>query len=570
MSRNSEIADLFRKIADALEIKGENPFRVNAYRQAARVLGELSEDVEELVLSGRLKEVKGIGEGLAEKIQEYLKTGRMSKYEEAMSGLSPELLVLLQIPGLGPKTVALLHEKLQVNSLEDLRRELDGDRLIQLPGLGPKKVEQIKKGLSLFQHGQERIPLGQALPLVRHIIQELAGYASRISPAGSLRRWKETVGDIDILASSSSPDALIKKFVTLPEVQEVLAQGETRASVRMATDGFQVDLRVVPEVSYGAALQYFTGSKAHNVKLRTMAAASGFKINEYGVFKGERRLAGKTEQEVYQVLHLPLIPPELREDRGEIEAALSGKLPHLVELSDIQGDFHVHSSYSDGTDSIRTLALAARERGYRWLAIADHSVSVKYARGLSQDSLKQKLDEMDRIQEEFPDLRLLKAAEVDILSDGKLDYPDSLLARLDVVIAAIHQGFTRNVTERLLKAIEHPLVDIIAHPTGRLLTGRSGYQVDLEKVMEHAAEKSVALEINAYYDRLDLDDTNARRACSLGVPLAIGTDSHSASTLHFMELGVAVARRAWLTRKDLLNTRPWSKKQPVQKSTRTG
>jgi len=561
MNKNAEIASLFEKIADALEIKGENPFRVNAYRQAARVLSELSEDVRTLWQNGQLKQVPGIGQGMAEKIEEYLKTGHMSKYEEALSGLSLNLLNLLQIPGMGPKTVALVHEKLQVNSIEDLERELKLGRLEQLPGLGPKKVEQLKKGLQIFLQGQKRIPLGLAYPLVRKILENLREYATHISPAGSLRRCKETIGDIDILATSRDSSLLIKKFVSLPDVQEVLAEGETKASVRMAPDGLQVDLRVVPEISYGAALQYFTGSKAHNVKLRTIAVNSGLKINEYGVFRGQRRLAGKTEEEVYQSLNLPFIPPELREDRGEIEAAFKKQLPELIEQSDILGDFHVHSNYSDGLDNIRTLAKAARERGYRWLAIADHSVSAKYAGGLTADRLKRKIEEIEKTQEEFPDVKLLKAAEVDILADGRLDYPDSLLSQLDVVIAAIHQGFTKNVTERILKAIDHPLVDIIAHPTGRLLTKRAGYEVDLPRVMERAADRHVALEINAYYDRLDLDDTNARQACLLGIPLAIGTDSHSTAMLSYMELGVAVARRAWLRKQDVLNTQPWSRRR---------
>ncbi|MCM8768449.1 MAG: DNA polymerase/3'-5' exonuclease PolX [Candidatus Omnitrophica bacterium] len=560
MNKNEEIASLFQQIADALEIKGENPFRVNAYRQAARVLSELSEDIRVLLQQGKLTEIQGIGPAMAEKIEEYLATGKMAKYQEALSGLSPGLLALLQIPGMGPKTVSLLHKKLQVNSLEDLERELNSGRLEALPGFGRKKVENLRKGLQVYRQGQARIPLGPALTIVRRMVEMLSGSSSQISPAGSLRRFKETVGDIDILATGRDLNLIIEKFTHLPGVQEVIARGETKASVRIAPEGLQVDLRVVAEDSYGAALQYFTGSKAHNIKLRSLAVSSGYKINEYGVFRGQKRVGGKTEEEVYRNLRLPFIPPELREDRGEIEAALKQELPQLITMSDIQGDFHVHSHYSDGKDDLRGLAEAARKRGYKWLAIADHSVSVKYAHGLTSDDLMKKLEEIDQVQREFPDVWLLKAAEVDILPDGKLDYPDWLLSRLDVVIAAIHQGFSKNVTERVIAAIEHPLVDIIAHPTGRLLTGRSGYQIDLEKVMERAAERSVALEINAYFDRLDLNDVNAARAKSLGVPLAIGTDAHSQAMLSYMELGVATARRAWLTKNDILNTRPWIKR----------
>ncbi|HDN97890.1 MAG TPA: DNA polymerase/3'-5' exonuclease PolX, partial [bacterium] len=513
--------------------------------------------IEELWKNGKLEEIPGIGKGMAEKIEEYLKTGKMKKYEEAISGIPDGLLELLNIPNLGPKTLSLAYKKLNVKNLDDLKRVIEDGSLAKLSRMGEKKVENIKKGIQLYEEGTSRIPLGIALPIVEEIINSLKNLTEKIAPAGSLRRMKETVGDIDILATGKDHKKIIEKFTSLPMVKDVLAKGETKASVIVKQHNLQVDLRVIDKGCYGAALQYFTGSKAHNIKLRGMAKEKGLKISEYGVFKGDKKIAGETEEEVYEVLGLKWIPPELREDRGEVEAALKDELPVLVKKEDIKGDFHVHSKYSDGVDDIRKIAEFAKKLGYHYIGICDHSKTSKIAGGLDEDALKRRNEEIDRINEEIKGIKVLKGMEVDILQDGSLDYPDKILEELDFVIAAIHQGFKKNVTERIKKAMENPFVDIIAHPTGRLLSGREGYEVRIEEIMEYAAEMGVALEINAYFDRLDLNDINVLKAKKMGIKLAIGTDAHNVGMLRYMDLGIGVARRGWLEKENLLNTYEW-------------
>lgn len=553
MGKNTEIADIFDRIADALEFKGELIFKVNAYRKAARVLREYSGDISSIHPS----EIEGIGKGMAEKIEEYLKTGRIKKYEEVTKDIPDGLLELLNIPNMGPKTLQLLHKELGVNNLEDLERVIEEGKVASLPGMGEKKAENIKKGILLYKAGKERIPLATALKVVKEVIKPLTSVAEKVSPAGSLRRMKETIGDIDILATGENTEKIIDAFVHQPYVKEVIAKGDTKASVRTVYDNMQVDLRVVKKDCWGAALLYFTGSKAHNIKLRGLAKDRGLKISEYGVFKGTKRIAGSTEEEVYKVLGISFIPPELREDRGEIEAALEGKLPVLVELKDIKGDLHVHSNYSDGMDTIEAIAVAAKKLGYEYIGICDHSKTSKIANGLDEETLKRRNEEIDRVQERVKGIKILKGMEVDILSDGSLDYSDFLLEELDFVIGAIHQGFAKNVTERIKKAMENPFVDIIAHPTGRLLSGREGYKIDIEEIMRYAADYGVALEINASYDRLDLNDVNIIRAKGYGVKFVIGTDAHSTGMLEDMELGVGTARRGYLEKKDILNTYRW-------------
>ena len=545
---------MFEQMAAALEFKGENPYRIVAYRKAARALSELPEDVEELWRRGALQAIPGIGQSIAAHIEEYLRTGRMRRYQEAMRGVPEGLLPLMAVPNLGPKTLALAHRELGVRDLEGLRRVIEDGSLARLPGMGQKKVERIVQGLRLYEQSLQRTPLGQALPLVERLIAELRQRTGveQVEAAGSLRRGRETVGDIDILAVG--PPEMIREFVRLSPVREVLAAGDTKASV-MVEGNVQVDLRVIPEASYGAALQYFTGSKAHNIKLRTIAKARGLKISEYGVFQGERCLAGRTEQEVYAALGLPLIPPELREDRGEIEAAQRGALPRLVCLEDIQGDLHVHSNWSDGVSTLEEIARKARQLGYRYVAVCDHSQSVRYAGGLNLERLRKRNEEIRRLNER-QDVVLLCGAEVDILQDGTLDYPEEVLRELDFVVAAIHSGFRRQVTERIIAAMQSPYVDVIAHPSGRLISSREGYEMDLERVLEAAARTGTALEINASPDRLDLDDINARRAKELGVRLCLGTDAHGVGMMEWMRLGVTVARRAWLEPADLLNCLP--------------
>ncbi|MCX5800052.1 MAG: DNA polymerase/3'-5' exonuclease PolX [Candidatus Eisenbacteria bacterium] len=555
--KNRTIAEMFDRIADILEFKGELPFRVLAYRKASRVIQDLRDNIESIWKEGKLEEIPGIGEGMAKKIGEYLSTGKMAKFEEVTKSVPSSLIDLLGIQGLGPKTLSLAYKKLKVKNLLDLKRVIADGSLAKLPRMGDKKVENLTKGIQLFEASHERMSLGIALPVAEHVIEELkkATKVSRISTAGSLRRLKETIGDIDILCEGTDGEKIIEEFTSLPSAERVLARGETRGSI-IVEGGVQVDLRVVAPASYGAALQYFTGSKDHNVKLREIARRKGLKINEYGVFRGERRIAGKNEEDVYKAVGLPAMPPELREDRGEIEAAAEGKLPELVTRSDIRGDLHVHSVYSDGSDSIATIAEKALSMGYGFIAICDHSKSASYAGGINETTLLKQIAEIKKVNSRLKGrgFRLLAGIEVDIKADGSLDFSDEILEKLDVVVASIHSGFKQRVTERIVSAMQNPHVHIIGHPTGRLISRREGYELDLDRVMEAARDTRTALEINAYYDRLDLSDIGSRKAKESGVTLAIGTDSHSIAHLEFIKFGLAVARRGWLEKADLLNT----------------
>uniref|UniRef100_A0A7C1SDI4 DNA polymerase beta n=1 Tax=candidate division WOR-3 bacterium TaxID=2052148 RepID=A0A7C1SDI4_UNCW3 len=555
--KNQELARIFERIADALELKGETGFRVLAYRKAARVLTDLTEDVAELDRENRLETVPGIGSGIAKKIHEYLATGKMKKLEEVTAGIEPGLFALLDIPGVGPRTVKLLNDKLRVKNIDDLKRVLMDGSAAQLPGMGKKKVENILKGLEQIERAGSRMYLNEAFELAELIIEYIrsGSDAKEVIAAGSLRRGRETVGDLDILATGSNPQQIVHRFVTFPMTRQVLSAGETKASIVIASaNGLrQIDLRVVEPETFGAALQYFTGSKDHNVALRTLAQKMGLKISEYGVFRNDRRIAGKTELEVYQAIGLPYIEPELREDRGEIAAAQENRLPVLVRQEDIKSDLHIHTTASDGSSSLIEIVRAAQQLGYTHIAIAEHSVSAGYAGGLTADQLLSRCDEIDRLNENLKKFRILKSAEVDITPDGKLDYPDSVLARLDLVIASIHQAFNRDATRRVCNAIEHPLVHIIAHPSGRLIGKRPGYDINLEKVIECAAQNRKILEINSYYERLDLNDVWARQAKEAGVLIAVNTDAHSVSDLSWMRYGVMTARRAWLTRNDIIN-----------------
>jgi DNA polymerase (family 10) len=560
--KNQEVAALFEEIADALELKGEMSFKVLAYRRAARSLEELTDDIADLARENRLKEIPGIGEGTAKKIAEYLQTGKMAKHAEALEGLSEGLLDLLKIPGLGPKTLALAHRELKVNDLADLKRVLDDGSLVRLPGMGDKKVENLRKGIEIREHASSRLPLNEATEVAELIVAHMKKLAlvKEVTPAGSLRRSRETIGDIDILVTGRNPERIIRHFTGYPELETVISAGDTKASIRVKTGAHsvQADLRVLPPANYGAALQYFTGSKEHNVKLRTLAREKGLKISEYGVFRGERRIAGRTEKEVYAAMKMPVPPPELREDRGEIEAALAGRLPRLVELSDIRGDLHVHTNRSDGTFSLEQMADAARARGYEYIAITDHSPTAAYAGGLTIDRLKESMAAIDKLNEQSlrttqSAFRILKGAEVDILPTGKPDYPDRILEQLDVVVASIHQSFKKNVTERICDILANPHVDIVGHPSGRLLSRREGYDVDLDKVLDCARRHGKVLELNSYPDRLDLSDLYCRKAKELGVRIAISTDAHGIRDLDWMRCGVATARRGWLEKPNVVN-----------------
>ena len=556
--KNRELADLFEKMANVLEFKGENPFKISAYRRASRIIGDLTQDIGEIAEQGELRNIPGIGEGMAEKIVEYLKTGKISKFEEARKGVPDELIAIMDIPGMGPKTLSMFHKEKGINNLSQLEKAVEDGSLMGLFGIGEKKIENIKRGILLLKQSKGRMNLGVAFPVAKRIVEALRQKtgSKKIEWAGSLRRMRENIGDIDILATGPDKEKIVETFTHLPEVKEVLALGETKASV-IVEGGTQVDLRVVEEDSYGAALQYFTGSKGHNIRLRGIAKAKGIKINEYGVFKGKRKIGGKEENDVYRVLGMDWIDPELREDRGEIEVAQKGQLPKLVQEAEIKGDLHVHSKWSDGTSSIEEIAKAAQKKGYQYVAICDHSKSLRIAHGLDDSRRTEQIEEIDRVNEKLKGFRILKGAEVDILTDGKLDMSEELLEKLDIVVGAVHSGFKQNrekMTKRIVRALSNPLLSTLAHPSGRLLGARDPYEVDMDELMEAAKRYSKAIEINATFERLDLDDIHCHKAKEMGIRLTIGTDSHHLDQLWMMSLGVAVARRGWLETKDVLNT----------------
>lgn len=560
MKINKVLAKKFEELANALDFLGENPFKVRAYLKVARVLEELPEDVTEIYKTQGfegLERIPGIGEGIAKKIVEFIEKGTFEKYEEVMSKVPADLLKLMDVPGVGPRTLKLIYDKFKVTTMDEFIKILDDPRILTLPGMGEKKIENIKRGLELYLSMQERIPLGIAVNIVEDIIEYMkeSKKVELISGCGSYRRMKETVGDIDILVVGEDGAKLIEHFTKFPSVTDVLASGDTKGSV-IVEGKYQVDMRVVGRESWGAALQYFTGSKNHNIKLRTIAKAKGLKISEYGVFREEKLIAGAEEADVYKSLGLPWIPPELREDQGEIEAAMSGDLPVLLGYNELKGDLHVHSNYSDGTSSLEELAEFARKMGYQYLGICDHSRSAKYAGGLEIDELRERNREIDRINKSFKDFVLLKGAEVDILSDGQLDYPDEVLRELDFVVASIHiWKKNEDATQRIIKAMENPYVTIIGHPTGRLIGQREGYHVDIDTIIDKAVETKTFLEMNAYYERLDFNDVNARKAKEKGALLVINTDAHHVGQLPMIRLGIGQARRAWLGPQDVVNTR---------------
>ena len=556
--KNRELADLFEKMANILEFKGENPFKISAYRRASRIIGDLTQDIGEIAEQGVLRNIPGIGEGMAQKIEEYLKTGKISKFEETRKGVPDELIAIMDIPGMGPKTLSMLHKEKGISSLSQLEKALEDGSLMGLFGVGEKKIENLKRGILLLKQSKGRMNLGVAFPAAKRIVESLRQKTGwrKIEWAGSLRRMKENIGDIDILATGPDKEKIVQVFTHLPEVKEVLASGETKASV-IVEGGTQLDLRVVEEDSYGAALQYFTGSKAHNIHLRGIAKAKGIKVNEYGVFKGKKKIGGKDEKDIYRALGMDWMEPELREDRGEIEAAQKGRLPKLVQESDIKGDLHVHSKWSDGISPIEEVARAAQKRGYQYIAITDHSKSLRIAHGLDESRLMKQMEEIDRVNEKLKGFKILKGTEVDILAEGRLDFPEKVLEKFDIVVASIHSGFKQDqakMTKRIIQAFENPYLRIFAHPTGRLLGTRDPYEVEMDELMDAAEKFGKVLEINAYFERLDLDDIHCRKAKAMGVQVAIGTDSHHPDQMWMMSLGVAVAKRGWLEKKDVLNT----------------
>ncbi|HEX6210831.1 MAG TPA: DNA polymerase/3'-5' exonuclease PolX [Methylomirabilota bacterium] len=555
------MARLFYEMASLLEAREESVFRIRAYQRGAQTLETLTEDVASVAARGGLTALPAIGRDLAARIEEYLATGRIAQLESLRAELPSGFLTLLEIRGLGPRTARALWEQLGVDSVERLEALCRSGQIVGMAGIREKTCANILKGIERWRLGRARTRLSTARAVAEQIAETLRahGGVDRLEVAGSLRRMRDTVKDIDLLVTSTEPARVIRTFTTLPSVAEVLAQGPTKATIRHQ-DGLAVDLRVVEPPAFGAALQYFTGSKEHNVRLRETASRRGLRISEYGVFDEATgaRVAGATEEDVYATVGLPWIPPELRENQGEIDAAREGRLPRLVSAADIRGDLHAHTDWSDGRHSLERLVAAAEARGYEYIIVSDHSRSLTIAGGLGVEELRAQRAAIQALQPRFR-IRILAGTECDILADGALDFPDEVLAELDIVLAAVHSRFTQSraeMTGRIVRALGHPRMHVLVHPTGRLLGSREPYDVDLEAVLAAARDHGKAVEINASPDRLDLSDVHARRAGALGVPVAISTDTHYLRELDNLPLGIGVARRAWLEPGQVLNTLP--------------
>lgn len=569
---NADIARVFEEIADLLEIEGANVFRVRAYRNAARTLQELGRDVRAMLLAGKdLTELPGIGHDLAGKIREIVETGRCSALDKLHRRMPPAITELLKIPGLGPKRVRALHQELDIQTVEQLQRAVRDHRIRALPGFGEKTEAHIGEALAAHAGAAGRFKLSTAAQYAEPLATYLRGVAGvrQVVVAGSYRRCRETVGDLDLLITADPGSPVMARLIAYDEVAEVLSHGATRSSV-MLKSRLQVDVRVVEPDCYGAALHYFTGSKAHNIAVRRLAQERGLKLNEYGVFQGRQRIAGDTEESVYRSVGLPFIPPELREDRGEIEAARANRLPKLIESGDLRGDLHAHTTATDGHNTLEEMAEAAKAIGLGYLAITEHSRRLTVAHGLDPLRLARQIDEIERLNEKLRGITLLKGIEVDILEDGSLDLPDELLGRLDLVIGAVHSRFELSrarQTERILKAMDHPHFTLLAHPTGRLIERREPYDVDMLRLIRKAKERGCFLELNAHPERLDLLDTDCRAARDEGVLVAINSDAHSVLDFDHLRLGVGQARRGWLEKKDVLNTRTLDDLWPLLKRT---
>ncbi|MCW3141849.1 MAG: DNA polymerase/3'-5' exonuclease PolX [Methanophagales archaeon] len=563
---NLDMARIFDEIADILEVKGENPFRIRAYRRAARTIETLAQDLKVIAERGgvsELKKIPGVGEGIAKKIVEIAKTGDCRKHRELIQEVPPGLLELLAIPRLGPKTIAKVHDEVGISSIEELEEAAKSHRLEGIPGLGAKVEENILKGIEQYRRYKGRKLLSEALPRAESIVNELKKLdaVDKITLAGSLRRMRETIGDIDILVVSKRPMEVMDAFTSLDGVEDIVAKGDTKSSIVLK--GIDVDLRVVDAASFGAAAHYFTGSKHHNIRIRELGVKRGLKINEYGIFRGDEKIGGEDEEDVFKSVGVAYIPPELREDRGEVEAAKENKIPKLVELSDLRGDLHVHTKWSDGKNSIEEMAETAISLGYRYIAVADHSPAVGIAGGMNEEKVKKREKEIEKVNEKFEkegtNFRVLSSVEVDIKSDFSMDFPDEILKSLDLVVGAVHTKFSQDrdtMTKRIVTAMENPNVDIIAHPTGRVLGKRDPYEVDMERLMEVAKDTGTVMELNSFPDRLDLNDMHCRMAKDYGVLVAISTDAHDTMQMGaVIKYGVATARRGWLEAKDVVNTR---------------
>jgi len=582
--RNREIAELFYEAADILEYQ-QVEWKPRAYRKAAQMIENLGEDIEKIYAregKSGLTKIPGIGESIANHIAEYLETGEVEKFEKLKEKAPSGTAELMEIRGLGAKKIKKLSDALGVRTLSDLKKAIIVHRLKRLEGFGEKSEKNLARAIEQYEKSHTRLALGRALPLADEVISALKAQCesrtskvdlSKIIYTGSLRRLKETIGDIDILAEAEKEEALkvMDCFVSLPDVEQVILKGSTKSSV-ILREGTAIDLRVVPPESYGAALQYFTGSKEHNIELRNVAIKNGYKLSEYGLYLKEsgKQIAGSSEEDIYERLGLAYIPPELRENRGEIKAAARNSLPRLVEAGDLKGDLHMHTEYSEGKDSLKTMIEKAEALGYEYIAVTDHSRSQKVANGLDIEKLKAQWKEIDKLSKQFR-IKILKGSEVDILKDGSLDYPDEILKELDIVVGAVHSGFAfpeRRMTERIVTALENKYLDILAHPSGRLLGKREAYAVNFEKVFEVAAANGKVMEINSQPSRLDLNDELILRAKTFGLKFCISTDSHAVSDLTSMRYGLGQARRGWLEKEDVINTYPHSRlKQVFKKST---
>jgi len=559
--KNQEIAKIFYEISNYLEME-EVAFKPYAYKRVANTFGALEENVEDIYNQEGLKgleKIPGVGKNIALKIEEYIKTGKIKYYEKLKKKTPINLEEIIAVQGMGPRKAKILYQKLKIKNLKDLEKAAKAHKIASLFGFEEKTEKNILEGITFLKRSKGRFLLGEIMPVVEEVLEELKSFKEikKISVAGSVRRMKETIGDVDILVISKNPAKVMDFFVSRQDVIKIWSKGGTKSSVR-TRDGFDMDLRVVPAKSYGSALQYFTGSKEHNIATRRIAISKGLKLNEYGVFRGFKMIAGRNEEEVYKAIGLPWIPPEMRENEGEIEAALQGKLPEVIGCNDIQGDLHCHSNWDGGENSIKEMAEAAQKMGYGYIGISDHTKFLRIEHGLNEKQLLQQRKEIDKLNGGLGSgFRILQGAETNILNDGSIDIKDESLKKLDYVIAGIHSSFKmekERMTERIIRAMKNPNIDIISHPTGRIIKRRDEYQIDFEKILKAAKDLGVILEINSHPERLDLKDTYIRRAKEAGVKMIINTDSHHKSQLRLIEFGISQARRGWAEKKDIINT----------------
>ncbi len=558
--KNQEIAQIFYEIADFLEMEGIQ-FKPYAYKKAATALETLEENVEGIYKKGgrkALEEIPGVGKNIAEKIEEYLKTGKIKHHEDLKKKTPVQMEELTAVEGLGPKRVKVLYQKLGIRNLKDLEKAAKAHKIALLFGFDEKTEKNILEGIKFLKRSKGRFLLGEILPKVKEIYKKLKSLkeVETVDAAGSVRRMKETIGDVDFLVISKNPEKVMDFFISQPEVIKIWGKGTTKASVR-TKEGFDMDIRVVPKKSYGSALQYFTGSKEHNIATRRIAMNKGLKLSEYGLFRGKKMIAGETEEEIYKKLGMQWMPSEMRENQGEVEAALEGEIPTIIDYNGIKGDLHCHSKWNGGANSIKEIAEVARKMQYQYLGITDHTKFLRIEHGLDEKKLAQQRKEIDKLNFKLKNFKILQGAETNILNDGSIDIKDEALKKLDYAIAGIHSNFKMEkdkMTERIIRAMKNPHINIIAHPTGRILKRRDEYQIDFDKILRAAKEYKVILEINSFPERLDLNDQNIRRAKEAGVKMVINTDSHHKDQLRFIELGIAQARRGWAEKKDIINS----------------